>query len=1083
MYVCHTNWSCGDLCLWAESSASWSEGEPSGASSTGTSVGVADDDGVRAHVYAANEDALRDLLHAAGVSDPIAFLPLELRLPSREGRPTPSPRLAHAVGHSAEEGEGQRLGAFRVSAARIPAARVCAVMDRIEDSLNNGLGERHQAVSDASFEFFAAGVRLVRHLLAQQRFVPGVMQSGRSELAGLWQPWMSDEQTARRVAALAGAMPAVARAVVDEAEHDPWMLLEGFLNDVGDAECRSVLHDETYIDAIEGRDPLEDPHVRWLSSLLGPERATARSGGVRDALPGRVRAWLAGLEDRGESSEWRLMLRLNEPETSETLADFEAPGDDVRWTVSFHLQACDAPELVVDAADVWLFPTDSVTITGRRLDGPHDLLLGELGRASRLYKTLERSLGESQPSEIALTTKEAYHFLREVAPVLAEQGFEVVSPAWWDEPSVRLGAKMYIDSEPLTGGDADGKGGSSEGSVGGWASIGVRSLVDYRWEITLGGATLTLDEFEQLASKGAPLLRIGGNWVEVRPEDVSAAMKFINENPGGSMGLREALSLAYATDVRETGIPVLGIEATGWVGALLGGSEAYVKLPSIEQPASFHGTLRPYQVRGLSWLWFLESLGFGPCLADDMGLGKTIQILALMAYEREAAQEQGGEADSDAGRVGPTLLVVPMSVVGNWIHEARRFCPHLRFVMHHGPERRSGDAFVELANNVDAIVTTYSLVHRDLESLSRVKWRRVVLDEAQFIKNPTTKQSKSVRELESDARVALTGTPVENRLSELWSILDFLNPGYLGTHGSFRKRFSVPIERYRDQERAKRLRGLIQPFVLRRLKSDPKVMVELPEKIESREYTPLTSEQASLYESTVNRLMSEVERKQGIERRGAVLGALVRLKQICNHPAQMLKDLTKGEIPRPGRSGKCIRLVEMMHEVLDSGESSLVFTQFRQMGDILSAMLRHELDREVLFLHGGTPQKERVRIVEQFQKKDGTHPILIASLKAGGIGLNLTAATHVFHFDRWWNPAVENQATDRAYRIGQTRNVHVHKFVVSGTLEERIDEMLERKSELAEQIIGAGEDWLTEMDSDQLRDVLTLRRDVIAEGV
>ena len=276
---------------------------------------------------------------------------------------------------------------------------------------------------------------------------------------------------------------------------------------------------------------------------------------------------------------------------------------------------------------------------------------------------------------------------------------------------------------------------------------------------------------------------------------------------------------------------------------------------------------------------------------------------------------------------------------------------------------------------------------------------------------------------------------------------------------------------------------MIQPFVLRRLKSDPKVMVELPEKIESREYTALTSEQASLYEATVNRLMSEVDKKHGIERRGAVLGALVRLKQICNHPSQMLKDLTPGELPRPGRSGKCIRLLEMMHEVLDGGESSLIFTQFRQMGNILSVMLRHELDREVLFLHGGTPQKERVRIVEQFQKKDGTHPILIASLKAGGIGLNLTAATQVFHFDRWWNPAVENQATDRAYRIGQTLNVHVHKFVVSGTLEERIDEMLERKSELAEQIIGAGEDWLTEMDTDQLREVLTLRRDVIAEGI
>ncbi|MCH9058689.1 MAG: DEAD/DEAH box helicase, partial [Planctomycetes bacterium] len=700
-------------------------------------------------------------------------------------------------------------------------------------------------------------------------------------------------------------------------------------------------------------------------------------------------------------------------------------------------------------------------------------------RASRLYSALEHSLTESQPDGLELTTGQAYHFLREVAPVLAEQGFEIVSPRWWDEPSVRLGAKMYIDSDPLvpTQPNAD-----SSSSLAGRTSFGIRSLVDYRWEITLGGASMTLEEFEQLASRGAPLLRIGGNWVEIRPEDVAAAVEFIHEHPGGKMGLREALGIAYTSDARARGIPVLGIEATGWVGAMLGGTDGYAKLPAIEQPASFHGTLRPYQVRGLSWLWFLESLGFGPCLADDMGLGKTIQILALLAFEREEAQrmkDAGASAAETA--VGPTLLVVPMSVVGNWMHEAKRFCPDLKFMMHHGPDRLTGDAFVARVQRFDAIVTTYSLVCRDFETLDRVPWRRVVLDEAQFIKNPTTKQSRAVRELSSDSRVALTGTPVENRLSELWSIMDFLNPGYLGSSHMFRKRFAVPIERYRDQGRAHKLRALIQPFVLRRLKSDPKVLIDLPEKIESREYTPLTREQASLYESCVNRLMNQVNRSDGIQRRGVVLAALVRLKQICNHPSQFLKDhkLEGAGIPSPTRSGKCVRLVELVREVLDGGESSLIFTQFRQMGDILAAMLRHELDCEVLFLHGGTPQKERVHIVEQFQQADGSYPILIASLKAGGLGLNLTAATHVFHFDRWWNPAVENQATDRAYRIGQTRNVYVHKFVVSGTLEERIDEMIERKSLLADQIIGAGEEWLTEMDTDQLRKVLSLRRDAI----
>jgi SNF2 family DNA or RNA helicase len=315
--------------------------------------------------------------------------------------------------------------------------------------------------------------------------------------------------------------------------------------------------------------------------------------------------------------------------------------------------------------------------------------------------------------------------------------------------------------------------------------------------------------------------------------------------------------------------------------------------------------------------------------------------------------------------------------------------------------------------------------------------------------------------------------------------MDFLNPGYLGSAGSFRTRFSLGIERYRDKAKLDQLKGLVRPFILRRLKSDPTVVADLPEKVESKEFCPLTSEQATLYEQCVQRMLTEVERSEGIQRRGLVLSALIKLKQICNHPSQLLKDWSEGGLtpPKFERSGKCIRLLEMLEEVLAEGDQALVFTQFRQMGNILMSLLRHHLDRDVLFLHGGSTQKERVDMVEQFQKGDGRHPILLISLKAGGVGLNLTAASHVFHFDRWWNPAVENQATDRAYRIGQTRTVQVHKFVVRGTLEERIDQMIEQKTELAENIIGSGERWLTELDTSQLRELLTLRNDAIADEV
>jgi SNF2 family DNA or RNA helicase len=348
-----------------------------------------------------------------------------------------------------------------------------------------------------------------------------------------------------------------------------------------------------------------------------------------------------------------------------------------------------------------------------------------------------------------------------------------------------------------------------------------------------------------------------------------------------------------------------------------------------------------------------------------------------------------------------------------------------------------------------------------------------------------TKQALAVRALMADHRVCLTGTPVENRLSELWSIMDFLNPGYLGSPGGFRKRFAVPVERYRDQSRSEQLRALIHPFLLRRLKTDPAVAADLPEKVETREYTHLTTEQAELYESIVRRMLGQVDQARGMQRRGLVLASLIRLKQVCNHPAQLLKDHdhTSATPPAASRSGKCLRLIQMLEEVLAAGEQALIFTQFRQMAVLLAPMLRHDLDREVLVLHGQTPAAQRDEVVRQFQKADGTTPLLVVSLKAGGVGLNLTAATHVFHFDRWWNPAVENQATDRAHRIGQARAVQVHKFVVRGTLEERIDEMLEQKTELAENIIGSGERWLTELSTDQLRDLLELRREAVGDEV
>ncbi|MEL7472274.1 MAG: DEAD/DEAH box helicase, partial [Planctomycetota bacterium] len=894
-------------------------------------------------------------------------------------------------------------------------------------------------------------------------------------LRGAWRPWLSDDRTMEMIRALVHAMPPAARAARDKLEHQPWPIVEDLLSGIIDGWTRQAMLIESMGETIEGRDPGADPHVAWLGGLITEGDSVDAPGPIRAEVVKRVRNWIGGLEERGANAEWRLLLRVNEPVDEGEIKDMEAPPASLMWSVSFHLQAVDSDEAIVDAADLWLLPTDTVTIHGRRLDEPQELLLAELARSARLFKPLERALDQSEPIELLLQTDDAYEFLREIRPLLKEQGFGVEAPAWWDSPTGRLGARLRLDPPDEELGPDSGPGVTSAAGP----QLGLTTLVNYHWEIAIGDTTLSLHEFEQLASKKAPLMKVGGRWVEIRPEDVEAAIAFIKENPGGEMEVGEALRLAYTADVGQTGVPVLGMETSGWVTALLGGEDG--ELPELAAPEAFQGSLRPYQARGLSWMSFLQRFGFGVCLADDMGLGKTIQLLALLQAEREEARRNA--TSQKTGMRGPTLIVAPMSVLGNWQHETRRFCPELNVKIHHGAERLQGDPFVADAILHDVVVTTYALVHRDREFIERVPWSRLVLDEAQNIKNPQAKQSQAVRQIPAARRIALTGTPVENRLAELWSIMDFLNPGYLGQAATFRKKFSVPIERYHDASRAGQLRGLVRPFVLRRLKTDPDVVSDLPEKIEAKEYCHLTPEQAQLYENCVKRMLTEVEQSEGMHRRGLVLSALVKLKQICNHPSQMLKDWDAGEGKPPdvSRSGKCVRLMEMLEEIIAEGDQALVFTQFRQMGHLLAVMIRHELDRDVFFLHGGSSQTARVDMVDKFQKGDKKRPIMIASLKAGGVGLNLTAANHVFHFDRWWNPAVENQATDRAFRIGQTRTVFVHKYVVSGTLEERIDEMIEQKTELAEQIVGAGERWLTELDTDQLRDILTLRADAVGD--
>ncbi len=484
----------------------------------------------------------------------------------------------------------------------------------------------------------------------------------------------------------------------------------------------------------------------------------------------------------------------------------------------------------------------------------------------------------------------------------------------------------------------------------------------------------------------------------------------------------------------------------------------------------------------------VKSIGQKPCqciavdaadqlyVTDDFIVThNTIQLIALMVHERAEHEKHS----PNQGKLPPTLLFAPTSVVGNWVRELDRFAPQLSVLVHHGPARLSGDAFAVESQKHDIVVTSYALAHRDAETLAKPAWWRVALDEAQKIKNPSAASTQAIRAIPAPRRVALTGTPIENHLSELWSIMELLNPGLLGSAGEFRERFAVPIEKLADADRAQQLRKLIAPFVLRRTKSDPAIAGDLPEKMEQKVYCNLTTEQAAAYERITADMLNQIDAATGIRRRGLILAALTRLKQICDHPILLTKEKTNAI---DGRSGKCERLAEMLEEVIDEGDAALIFTQYREMGHLLETMVRTRLKADTMFLHGGTPAKGRDDMIQRFQSGTPDAPrVFILSLRAGGLGLNLTAANHVFHFDRWWNPAVESQATDRAYRIGQTRKVQVHKFVCVGTVEERIDRLLTDKIALADRIVSSGDDWLTNLSTDDLRSYLQLSNDAVGD--
>ncbi|WP_280244327.1 DEAD/DEAH box helicase [Nocardia abscessus] len=679
------------------------------------------------------------------------------------------------------------------------------------------------------------------------------------------------------------------------------------------------------------------------------------------------------------------------------------------------------------------------------------IAVDKLGAAQRAYPRLRDLPSDPHSMDLLLPTEVVLDLVAHGAHALHAAGVHLLLPRAWNvaEPSMRLRVDSAVPAAEST--------------------VGLPGLVSYRWELALGDMVLTAAEMQRLVRGKSDLVQLRGQWVQADHKALAAAARYVAAHTDDSP-VTFADMLGEIAVSRVPQVPITEVTASGWAADLLDRAREPV---AVAAPVGLKAQLRPYQERGLAWLAAMSRMGCGAILADDMGLGKTVQVLALLVHERETAE-------AAAEPPGPTLLVCPMSVVGNWQREAERFAPDLRVWVHHGAGRRAGAELDETVAASDVVVTTYALLARDAEELGRQHWARVVLDEAQHIKNAGTRQARAARSLRARHRLALTGTPVENRLEELRSLMDFAMPKVLGSPQSFRARFAVPIERERDQNAISRLRWLTQPFVLRRVKTDPTVISDLPEKFEMTVRANLTVEQAALYQAVVDDMLAKIKDAKGMARKGAVLGALTRLKQVCNHPAHFLADGSSVLHRGAHRSGKLALVEDVLEAVLADGEKALLFTQFREFGELVAPYLVERFGAEIPFLHGGVPKKKRDAMVTRFQAPDGP-PLMLLSLKAGGTGLNLTAANHVVHLDRWWNPAVENQATDRAFRIGQRRDVQVRKLVCVDTIEERIDEMINGKRQLADLAVGAGENWITELSTDELRDLFALGAAAVGE--